>query len=218
VRARQPEQKAERREHLLTTARAMLESGEDVRTLSLNALARRAKMTKSNVYRYFESREAVLLALLEQEWAAWGDDVRSALPIRQGGHKTQPEVLVARCFARTLVRRPLLCLLMSVLCSVVEQNVSEEVLGAFKRGGLEFANTLAVFVETTLPGTSRHMWLHLILDVPVVVTGLYPFAHPAPNAQRAMQDPELHVFRRSFERDVERFLHALAICMHGSSG
>jgi len=65
-RARQPEQREERRAHLLTTARAMLEGGVDLRALTLNALAREAGMAKSNVYRYFETREALLLELL---WA-----------------------------------------------------------------------------------------------------------------------------------------------------
>ncbi len=76
VRARQPEQKEERRRNLIATARAMLDERMRLDELSLNELARRAGMTKSNVYRYFESREAVLLALLEDEWRSWFDELR----------------------------------------------------------------------------------------------------------------------------------------------
>src|SRR3954470_18006166 len=70
-RARRPEQKEERRVHLLETAKAALRGGMEVSDLGLNELARQAQMTKSNVYRYFENREDLLLALLEEESELW---------------------------------------------------------------------------------------------------------------------------------------------------
>ena len=78
-RARSPEQKAERTEQILSAAEAMLAEGQDSSALSLNVLAKRAGMAKSNIYRYFESREAVLLALLEDRTARWGEDVVAQL-------------------------------------------------------------------------------------------------------------------------------------------
>ncbi|HHH28079.1 MAG TPA: TetR family transcriptional regulator [Polyangiaceae bacterium] len=39
--------------------------------LSLNELAKRAGMAKPNIYRYLESRQAVLLALLDDRTARW---------------------------------------------------------------------------------------------------------------------------------------------------
>ncbi|MFT4053490.1 MAG: TetR family transcriptional regulator [Novosphingobium sp.] len=51
---------------ILTTASAML-SEIPVAEVSLNELSRRVRLAKSNVLRYFESREAVLLELLSDE-------------------------------------------------------------------------------------------------------------------------------------------------------
>jgi AraC-like DNA-binding protein len=56
-RARQPDQKAKRRAHVLATAREILADGAvDLGQLTLNELARRVGMAKSNLYRYFETR------------------------------------------------------------------------------------------------------------------------------------------------------------------
>ena len=78
LRARSPEQKEERRRHLLDTARSLLSEMTDVHDLGINELARRAQMTKSNVYRYFESSEAVLMDLLVEEFAGWHAEMSRA--------------------------------------------------------------------------------------------------------------------------------------------
>ena len=62
-RARSDEQRALRSQAILDTAAAMLEE-MPVADISLNELSRRVGLAKSNVLRYFDSREAVLLELL----------------------------------------------------------------------------------------------------------------------------------------------------------
>ena len=67
-RARKPEEIQARRETLLAAA-AELFDAEGPLGAGLNAIAARAGFTKSNVYRYFESREEVLLSLFLDEMA-----------------------------------------------------------------------------------------------------------------------------------------------------
>ena len=59
-RARQPEQKELRREAILEAATELL-AEKGLHDISLSAIARRAKLSKANLYRYFESREAIFL-------------------------------------------------------------------------------------------------------------------------------------------------------------
>ena len=68
-RARNEEQREIRRRAILDTAAAMLDE-MSVAEVSLNELSRRVGLAKSNVLRYFESREAVLLDLLDAEQVA----------------------------------------------------------------------------------------------------------------------------------------------------
>ena len=69
-RARTEEQREIRRRAILDMASAMLDE-MPVAAVTLNELSRRVGLAKPNVLRYFESREAVLLELLDhflQEW------------------------------------------------------------------------------------------------------------------------------------------------------
>ena len=77
-RARSEEQRAERRRAILDTAAAML-AEMPVAQVSLNELSRRVGLAKSNVLRYFESREAVLLELLDAALQEWLEQLDGAL-------------------------------------------------------------------------------------------------------------------------------------------
>src|SRR2546421_13066804 len=78
-RARSDEQREIRRQAILRVAAGMV-AEMPVAELSLNELSRRVGLAKSNVLRYFESREAVLLELLDNAWRDWLARATAALP------------------------------------------------------------------------------------------------------------------------------------------
>lgn len=208
VRARHPEQKEERRAQLLSTARKWLEDGVELRDLSLNDLARRAGMAKSNVYRYFESREALLLAVLWEEWTAWFDDVKAT---RQKGARGRPalDALVTR-LSRSLSDRPLLCKLMASLPTVVEQNLTDETLRDFKLRSLLLLGDVAAYLHEVAPILDQENYVQLMNDGAAVIAGLYPLAHPAPAVARVLAADDMGAMRHDFEEDLTRMLLALA--------
>src|SRR5216684_7306072 len=78
-RARSEEQREARRRAILDAAAAMLDE-MPVSAMSLNELSRRVGLAKSNVLRYFESREAVLLDLLAHAAGEFLTEIAEALP------------------------------------------------------------------------------------------------------------------------------------------
>src|ERR1700734_2466121 len=109
-RARSAEQREVRRRAILDTAAAML-AEMTVAEVTLNELSRRVGLAKSNVLRYFESREAVLLDLLGSEWQEWltavagqlDEAVDASAPVTARGDQ------VATVLAISLAARPVLC-------------------------------------------------------------------------------------------------------------
>jgi AcrR family transcriptional regulator len=206
LRARSAEEKGERRAHLLATAKAALAAGTPLAALSLSALARQAGMAKANVYRYFASREALLLALLWAEWAPVEAALRGPPPPTG---PLRPDQLAA-LLTRLLTDAPLLCALITALPSVLEQNLSAEAVAQFKRQTLDSMQAVGAALHATCPALSAEAHGQLLHDALALVAGLYPFAHPAPAAAAAMADPAFAPLRRDFEADLLRFLRALA--------
>src|SRR5437773_12194407 len=93
-----------------------------VAELSLNELSRRVGLAKSNVLRYFETREAVLLELLDSAWRDWLQRLRAALPGRVDATVPAPERYpqIAAAVAGSLVDDRLFCELISVSSAVLE--------------------------------------------------------------------------------------------------
>jgi AcrR family transcriptional regulator len=202
-RARSPQAKAERREQLLVVAREMLAAGMDLSALSLNALARRAGMAKSNVYRYFETREAVLLALLLTEWEAW---VREAVALMAGPQSAEA---VVRHLASSLAARPLLCQLTAALPTVLERNLSAAAIATFKRDALALLQGIGARLAAVAPSRGAAEWTGVVYDASTLLAGLYPVTHPGAEAAQALEDPALGFFRRDLGEELARHLGAL---------
>ncbi|MEM6532743.1 MAG: TetR family transcriptional regulator [Myxococcota bacterium] len=206
-RARTVEQKEQRRQHILAVAREMLAEVEDPGELSLSALARRSGMAKSNLYRYFESREAVLLELLTAEWLSWHEDV--LLRIRSIRSKRRIDGLV-RVLAACTASRPLLCQLMHILPSVLERNLQFDTVRDFKLGGASLSRDLAHAFAEQIPDFEVAQHAELLRHLFIAVVGLWPLAHPVASACLAMEDPRLESMRFTFESDLKRMLALIA--------
>ena len=137
---------------ILDTAAAMLEE-MPVSALTLNELSRRVGLAKSNVLRYFDSREAVLLDLLVARMREWSDHLAEEVPRtvrRRAGFRRRAEELAA-VLATSLDERPVLCDLISAQASVLEHNVPVEAVLKYKRGSLEVATAVTALVHDALP-------------------------------------------------------------------
>ncbi|TDD59093.1 TetR family transcriptional regulator [Kribbella antibiotica] len=135
-RARTEEQRTARQAEIVAAAREML-AEMPLTEITLNGLGRRVGLAASNVLRYFESREAVLLELVHTETAGWLDDLDPLLPASNGrvGVERQIET-AADAWARSLAAHPHFCELISAQAVVLERKISAETALAFKRDSL----------------------------------------------------------------------------------
>jgi AcrR family transcriptional regulator len=197
-RARHPEQKEERRAHLLETARAALRGGMELSELGLNELARQAQMTKSNVYRYFENREELLLALLEEESALWQSDLVARLAAMPQATAQQ----VAQAFAGASAAYPLMCRLLSILPSIIEHNVSAERMATFKSSVVALMGDVAQQLHRCMPSLPVAAYVAFIRQAMALMIGLWPLSHPRDALAQVLSAPELQPLRYEFETDL----------------
>jgi AcrR family transcriptional regulator len=184
-RARSHEQRELRRRAILDAAEVLL-AEVPLEDLGLRELSRRLGTSKTNVVRYFESREGVLLALLNRTRQLWLDDLEKELPAAPANLDG-----VIRVWADTLAARPLLCQLWSLLAMVLERNVSAESVRAYKLEDLEQRTRLAGLLSERVRGLDARSALHLTRIGVVILAGLWPFANPTPAIVEATADPRL---------------------------
>lgn len=204
LRARSAEQKEERRRHLLDTAKLLLLEIPDVHDLGINELARCAQMTKSNVYRYFESSEAVLLTVLVEEFMIWRTELGVALSREARCRGTIEHI--ARAFSATVAARPLLCRLASVFPSILERNVSAERMVGFKQGLLSVRKGTALDFHSCMPSISASAFEKFIHQALPLLIGLWPLSNPGEVAAQVIARPDLAALRYDFQRDLEEGL------------
>ena len=193
-RARSEEQRAVRRRAILDTAAAMLDE-MPVAEVSLNELSRRVGLAKSNVLRYFESREAVLLELLDDFLASWLAELAEELAAGIEAH-APPEVRagqLAEVLSQSLADRVVLCDLFGAQGGVLEHNVSVEVVKRHKRSSLAKLTAMSELVRRHLPELGEGAQLFCLISL-VSAGALSSYVPPPPSVLAAYADePDLAV-------------------------
>jgi AcrR family transcriptional regulator len=199
-RARSAEQREARRRTILDTTAAMLDE-MPVSEVSLNELSRRAGLAKSNVLRYFESREAILLELLDRagkQWLAELDEQLSAGIDPDGDARDRGDQFAA-IMAGSLASRRVLCDLLSAQASVLEHNVSAEIAARYKRASLGNIAALAALARRHLPELSEDGSFRVMGMASVLAGALWPATRPSASMLAAYEtDPALAAMRLDF--------------------
>ncbi|GAA0918009.1 TetR family transcriptional regulator [Nonomuraea longicatena] len=201
-RARRPEHKQQRREAILAAARTLaVRSG--VRAVTLGDVARTVGLAKSNVVRYFGTREAIYLELAGEEWQGW----THAAAARIGGGTD-----VATALAETLEARPLLCDLLGHITTTLEHNASVAAARTFKQAMHASYDELGERIVAARPELTPQEAAELILVASVMGHTLYAIGRP-PATMLALYAMEPELAAAScfpFVPTLRRLLDALA--------
>jgi len=210
-RARSQEQREARRQAILHAAAAML-AEMPVAEVTLNELSRRAGLAKSNVLRYFESREAVLLELLDAAWQDWlvqlDRDLQAAVDAAAPAAERSGQLAAA--LAASLASRPMLCDLISAQAAVLERNVSPQVAAQYKRASIAAITSLGILVLGCVPELGEQDAIRLA-GVTVMMTGaLWPHTQPSAALLAAYEaDPALAALRLDFTTTTREVIRVM---------
>jgi AcrR family transcriptional regulator len=203
-RARSEEQREIRRQAILDTARSMLDE-MPAAEVGLNELSRRVGLAKSNVLRYFESREAVLLELLTGVLETWiaevsqelADGVDPRLPARERGDQ------LAAVVSRSLKRHTVLCDLANAQAGVLEHNVSVDVVLRHKRSVVTNLGTVVELLHHHLPELGDHARA-VCMTTLVLAGAMSTYSRPSASTLAAYAaDPALNRLRVDLDSDLE---------------
>ncbi|NAZ87659.1 TetR/AcrR family transcriptional regulator [Kineococcus indalonis] len=211
-RARSPEQREIRRRAILDTAAALLEE-VPVGELSLNELSRRVGLAKSNVLRYFDSREGVLLELMDRVLQDWLAELGADLAAGVDAHLPlvpRAEQLAA-VLARSLAGHRVLCDLLGAQGAVLERNVTVEVLTRHKRTALTRLSAAADLLRRHVPelGAAAETFCFQAM---VLAGALAPYSSPPPGVRAAYEaEPALAVLHLELQDSLQLAIRTMLL-------
>lgn len=146
-RARTDDKKNERKDAIYQAAYSLFkEKGYD--GVSFNGIAAQAGFTKSNMYRYFGSKEEIFLNVFGDLFENWFDDCFAQL------QSFEQEVAIehfAKCWVSTLLKHPEFLDLTPLMFISLEANSSFEQLIEFKRRSKGLLYQLALEIGRIYP-------------------------------------------------------------------
>lgn len=208
-RAHHPAQQADRRKHILQTARDLL-AHSPYEQLAMARIAQQADIAKGTVYLYFPTKEALFVELIREEFDACFADLSALLETLEPRPTAET---IARTFTTAITERPLLLKLIGLLHVVLEHNIDESVARAFKQHLREGIAPIADTLERLLPHSAPGDGLLLMLNAHILTVGWQHAADPAPVIRTVVQaDPALAVFDVCF---ATRFQHTFSAVLRG---
>lgn len=204
-RARKPDQIEARRKEILSSAAKLLDEG-GVESTGLSAIARAAGLSKANLYRYFESREAILMTIFLEELTDWVSAMTKMLDVIEPRGDV---AAVAQAFADSLEGRERYCDLMSALASVLERNLTVETIAQQKTDLRNSYISLIPPLRRALPQFSNAQANEFLIMQALFQMGLWPHTNPSPEVNEVLDREEFADLRMHFGERVR--WHALLL-------
>ncbi len=203
-RARSKEQKKQRISEIVD-ATARLYKKHSFEEISFTRIAKEAGFTRSNLYKYFSSKEEIFLAFLKQEIVA----LRKALVKNSQGRKAISVKTFASVWVETLSRRKRLLNLLSIMSSFLERNVSEPCLVEFKRYVSDELKVLSALLCRMFPTLSSEKTGEFIELQMASAIGLYQMTNLSELQRKVLEYPEFRHMKVDFNRSLQKTVECL---------
>ncbi len=167
--------------------------------VTLNGIAAEAGFAKSNLYRYFSSREEIFLSIFSElfsEWfAAWNKELGAL-------NENAPAGNFARTWVASFVALPAFLDLTPLLFVSLERNSSYEQLTRFKRHSKNLLYPLALEISRIYPEISNERAFQCLSLCFAATAQFWAGAQQSEALQKVYAQDEFAPLRPSFESDL----------------
>ncbi len=205
-RARTTGDKQQRREHILSTALQIWET-HTFASFTMAEVAAESGLAKGTLYLYFETKEELLLALLDGLLERWFDELDTGL----AEDSTWDVDRTAALLCAALDHQHALTRLLPIAASILEHNISLPIARAYKAHLLQRSTQSATLIEQRLPFLAPGDGLWLLLQVYALVVGLGQMADPAPIVRQVLQEAQMAPLRVDFGPMFAQSIHTLLL-------
>jgi len=219
-RAKNPQQKALRRQHILDATRKRFQtlSYEEV---NLNHVAADVGITKAALYRYFRNKETLFLALFVEalnELVHYSEQaLKQNFETLEILAQTQPSPInninhsLAHFVTKSLVDNPIYCKLSAILHTILERNLTLDEANQFKQQLLtlmgHYSQLLGKHPEFKQSPTQNNSKLNTsgnnnaisyLMQIQQALIGVWHMTHPTGAIAQVIEVAPLNIFKQDF--------------------
>jgi len=152
--------------------------------ISMASIAKELDFTRGNLYKYYATKEEILLDVLKDKINIWHQDLSKAminLPINDIKQ-------FSKIWAKVTDESKDFLKLFSILFSIIERNVSIEKLTEFKKEIMASNMAAANLIKEKFPNISEEHIINFISLQISTIVGLYPLSNPSELQQKAIRN------------------------------
>lgn len=199
-----PELTNARKQEIIEACKTLYEE-QSFDSVSILKIAEYTSFTRTSIYNYFETKEEIFLAIFQQEYEKWADQLNTF--IAEGGEKSREEV--AQTIASSLEERPLMLKLLSMNLYHMEEKSREECLVEFK---IAFGNSFKAvdgILHTYCPDMGEIARQEFLYAFFPFIYGLYPYTNVTEKQSNAMKEAGIDYVYYSVYELAYNFLNNL---------
>ncbi len=181
-RARTDEQKQVRISEILSAAERLFDTA-DYGSITLVSIAKEAQFTRSNLYKYFSTKEEIFLELIKRDIDLWSGDLETV-------YRRYDEITIGEFAGKwvdTFIRHPRLLGMIPILFTTLEKNATLQNLIDFKQSLKESITRVTGILCRLFHSLTADRAVNFLSLQMAAAIGLFPMAHVTEKQKRAIE-------------------------------
>ena len=171
--------------------------------LKMRDIAEESGLAVGAIYRYFSSKEALILSVYLNKMQDLLNDVANYSPIEGGLEE------LSIYLAKTYAEHKFFWYLSTFAGTILETNLPENEVKEHKISAMEMTSNCIEQLVTKVPEMSIEEIFTLFMDSFFYTCGIYSFAFPPKHIDKILEDPKLSNFKPAWESSIHRMLNGL---------
>lgn len=207
-RARSDDQIKDRIQEIIDAASSIYDSA-GYEGLNFSTISEYTKFTRPSIYKYFKTKDEILLILLEEDLKSFIATLIKSFKI----NKLYSLYEITEIWADTLAKHARFLELYAILFSIIENNVSVEALAGFKKEILKIQFPLVEFVAQLFPKAGKDEIETFVYAQLTLAFGLYPMSKLNPLQIEAIKLSGVDFTPPDFRKTYMACFYQLVYCL-----
>lgn len=210
-RARSKDQIEDRIQEIVNAA-SIIYNSVGYEGLSFSAISEYTKFTRPNLYKYFKTKEEILLLIMIKDFKSWILTISKSFKI----NKLYSVYEIGEIWTDTLLEHERLIELYAILFTIIEKNVSVEALAEFEKESIVIHSTLFDLVSQLFPNASNDSIMNFMYSSFTLAFGLYPMCKLSELQIEALKLAGSNYTSPDFKKTYMASLYQLMYCLENS--